>query len=217
MAGFYGLLGLLGVTLAAPASGAQPSVDVAWSPTEQGSSRIIRAPGRLVVGPTEEFSGGSFPYGGVEVGRVMACALQPLGQPYVVDCEGLGGTGDVLEPPHRYVFACFVRGWSDDGIELLLPDHWSAGDVSQHAVVSIPGDRPAGSSELAHSVVVAFIPDDPMHVPGILMYRAVPGITSGAEFAFSRNLELGLPLTFDLLDDSSGRIVKVGRLEDLDL
>lgn len=214
--GFYGLLALQGVFLAAPGEVPPPSAIAAdWMHVDASGSRIIRAPGRIVVGPQNLAA--DFPYGGVEIGTVRATMLQPLGEPYVVEFEGLGDIGEILEPPHRYVFATFVRGWDDRAIELLFPDHFERGSATQHALVNVPGERSAGTSDLDHAVVLLFVPDDTIHAPSILLHRAIPDWQDGAQLLWQRSEELGLPLSFECMQDASGRIVQIGRLEDIEL
>lgn len=181
------------------------------------AARVIRAPGTIVIAPTTEFAAGTFPYGGTEVGKVRLVALATHGKEFHVQYEALGEVGDVLESDQKWTFSCLLRGWDDDAIRLLMPDAYSAGAVSQHAVMSVPGAQVPGASALNRAVKLAFVPDDPAQVPGVLLYRAVPDWTDGAEMAFRRGSELGIPLTFDCIRDTSSRILKVGRLVDLAL
>ncbi len=181
------------------------------------SARVIRAPGRLVVNPTQAFDGGTFPFNGTDVGRVNACALASDGSAIQVEAEDFGEVVDVLEGNQKWVFACFVRGWDSDAIRLFQPDGYSVGAVSQHAVFSAPGESKTNSSALARAVSLVFVPDDIVNVPALMIYRAVPDWTPGSEFAFQRKAELGLPITFQCVRDTSGRYLKMGRLVDLAL
>ena len=52
---------------------------------------------------------------------------------------------------------------------------------------------------------------------GLILYHAIPSWTDGAELAFRRQAEFGIPLSFECLRDSSGRILKMGRMADLAL
>lgn len=181
------------------------------------AARIIRAPGRLVVTPTTAFASGTYPYGGTEIGMARMCQLTPLGTPYRVEAEGLGEVNDILEPNIRWVFTCFLRGWDDDAVlKFLAPGH-SAGSDSQHAVYSVPGSLVPGKSALSRGLKIAYIPDDPVHVPGLLLYRAVPDWIDGAEIAFQRGSELGIPLVFECVRDASNRTLAMGRITDLPL
>jgi hypothetical protein len=66
-------------------------------------------------------------------------------------------------------------------------------------------------------VVLVYVPDDPVHVPGLLIYRGIPDLIDGAELAFQRGSELGIEMRVQCLRDTTGKIVKVGRLADLEL
>jgi hypothetical protein len=167
------------------------------------------------VNPT--IPGGAYPYGGTEVGKTNLVLVQPTGTPFLVEYEGLGEVGDVLEANKRYVFSCFLRGWDDKGVEKLRADAYEAGSVSQHAVFFEPGNVVPGESALSRSVVLVYVPDDPIHVPGVLVYRGIPNWTDGAELAFQRDNELGIPLTVECVRDTSDRILRIGRLADLQL
>lgn len=180
-------------------------------------ARIIRAPGRIVIGPIEDLATGEFPFGGAEIGRANLCVLQPMDEQARIWCEGLGETTDILEAGNRWVWSCFLRGWNDNAIRLLLQDGYAQGEQSQHAVFEAPGQQRAGRTALGRAVVLLFVPDDPVHAPAVLLYAAVPDWSSGAELQFRRGEELGMPLTFECLRDSGGRILKVGRLVDLAL
>ena len=182
------------------------------------AARSIRAPGRLIVAPLgqefADFNGGTYPYRGREIGKVRSCVAMPQGSAYFVESEATGAVTDVLESGQRWVFACFLRGWDDDAIALFRPGGYTTGAITQHAVFSAPDEVP-GSSALSRAVKLAFIPDDPVNVPGVIIYRAVPNWSDGAELALQRDEELGLPMTFECLRDSTGRILQIGRIHDL--
>lgn len=91
------------------------------------SSRTIRASGRLVVGPTDLST--AYPYGGTEVGRTQLVVVQSHGEFYRVEGEGIGKATDVLEGSQRHTFSCFLRGWDDDAVDLLLNDGDTLGVV----------------------------------------------------------------------------------------
>ena len=177
--------------------------------------RTIRAPGRIVVAPSDLAA--VYPHGGTEVGLTRACVLQPLGQSFAVAAEGLAGSPtDILEPPHEYVFSCFVRGWSDAAVSRFFRDRYAAGAVSGHARYSAPSP-PFGSSGLPYALTILFVPDDPIHVPAIVIYRGLPDWSENSEIAFQRVDELGLPLAVDCLRSDAGKILEVGMLADLSL
>lgn len=181
------------------------------------SARVIRAPGRLVINPTVAFDGGTYPYGGTEVGKSNLCVLQSLGSSFRVESEGLGEASDILEGNNHWVFTCLLRGWDDDAVLQLLSGGYQAGTVTQHSVFHVPGSRTPGQSALSRAVILAYIPDDPLHVPGVLIYRGIPDWTEGAEIAFQRRSELGIPLSLDCMRDVNGNTLRIGRIHDLPL
>ena len=85
-------------------------------------SRIIRAPGRIIIGPTNLAA--ADPYGGTEVGKSNLCTLQSHGTPFRVESEALGEATDILEANKRFVFACFIRGWDDDAVNAPVHDFY---------------------------------------------------------------------------------------------
>lgn len=178
-------------------------------------ARIVRAPGRLVVNPTD--LGAAYPYGGTEVGKSNLCVLQPRGTGFRVEAESLGEATDVLESSNEYVFACFLRGWDDDAVAQFLSGGFTAGAVSKHAVWSEPGTTVPGASALDRALILLYVPDDLLHTPAVLVFRGVPDWNEGSELAFQRGDELGLPIAFDCIRDTNDHILSVGRLADLSL
>ena len=176
---------------------------------------VIRAPGRLVVGPSDLSA--DYPYGGVEVGKTKLCVVHPVGRSFRIESEGLGGTSDILEGPSEHVFSCFLRGWDDNAIEQLLSANFVAGTTSQHATYVAPGAVVAGSSAFDRAVVMLFVPDDPVHVPAIIIYRGIPFLPDDARVAFDRQDELGIPIAVDCVRSAAGSILAIGMFADLSL
>jgi len=180
------------------------------------ATRVLRAPGKLVVNPSDLAL--DYPYGGVEVGKTRLVVLASFGSAVRIECEGLGGdASDVLERTNRYVFSCFLRGWDDDAVEQFFADNFVQGSVSGHALFREPGVRAPGASALSRAVALLYVPDDAVHNPSALIYRGVPDWSDGAELAFQRGEELGIPLAVDCLRGATGKIIEVGRLVDLTL
>lgn len=179
-------------------------------------ARILRAPGKIVVGPTNLST--AFPYGGTLIGLSRLCVLKPLGTNLRVVAEGLGGEPtDVLHSQNEYVFSCFLRGWDDDAVRFFWPDNYEVGAVSGHALQTIPGTLMAGASMLSHALKVLYVPDDVVHVPSLLIYSGIPDWSDSAEMALQRREELGLPVAMDCIRDATGRILQLGMLADLTL
>ena len=180
------------------------------------ASRVLRAPGRLVVDPSNLAL--NYPYGGTEVGRTRLVVLQMLGTGFRVESEGLGGeASDVVESTNRFVLSCFLRGWDDAAVERFFARNYTQGAVSGHAVFAEPGNAEPGRSALARAVSLLYVPDDAVHAPSVLIYRGVPDWSEGAEVAYQRGEELGIPLAVECVRSTTGKILEVGRLVDLSL
>ena len=179
------------------------------------TEHIIRSPGKLVVNPTTEFYGGTYPYGGTEVGKARGCVVRSLGTSFRVESEALGEAVDILESDNRWVFACFLRGWDDDAIANLLEDAYEVGPRTQHAVYAVPGNATPGASAMLRAVTLAYVPDDPIFGIGAMIYRGIASIEDGGEIPFTRTTETGIPLVVDCLRDDNNWILKIGRLSDL--
>lgn len=179
------------------------------------ASRILRAPGRLVVNPVDSFADGTFPFGGIEVGATQLCVLQQADTSFSVEYEATGDIGEVLEGGSRFTFVCVLRGFDDAAVEWLMQDGFEAGDLSQHAVYHAPGSRLAGTSSFTRGVRLVYVPDDPIHVPAVMIFNGIPEWTDNGQIAFQRASEFGVPLTVQCVRDAEGRILSVGRLADL--
>lgn len=179
-------------------------------------SRILRAPSRVIVGPTDLSE--AAPYGGKYVGHTKSVALVSTRVMFRVEDEGLGEATDVLESKHQYVFSCFLRGWDDDAVQLLFPGHYSAGAVSGRAVFQSPGTRLPGRSALSRGQTILIVPDDVDNMPACLMHRVIVDVADQSQLDFSAQRDLGITLRGECLRGSAvSRILDVGRLADLSL
>ena len=180
------------------------------------SSRILRAPSRVIVGPTNLSS--AAPYGGKYVGHTKSVALVTTRNLVRIEDEGLGEASDILESRNQYVFSCILRGWDDDAVELLFPGQYSAGAVSGRAIFKSPGTLLPGRSALSRGVKILIVPDDVDNAPACLMHRVVCDVADQSQLDWSAQNEFGLTLTGHCMRGASvSRIIEVGRLADLSL
>ena len=179
---------------------------------------LLKIPGRLVVNPTTSFATTSYPYGGTEIGRANQCALQSFGTPFPVWYESLGRAGDILSGDIRFVFSCFLRGWDDDAIELMLSKGYAEGSTTRHSQYSEPAEVP-GQTILGRGVRLVYVPDDTVHAPALIIYHGIVEFQESAPVSWQRSAEHGLPVTVECLDDAdydaAPKIWKAGRLADL--
>lgn len=163
------------------------------------SARTLRGPGRLIVNPTDSDLSGTYPYGGTEVGKTRGVTWAPLGQYFRVECEATGEASDILEPNQRWIFSCFMRGWDDDAVRLMLARGYTEDTVSQHAALSAPADVLPGQSAMSRAVVLVYVPEEPTRTPGLVLYSAIPLWTNAAEQAYQDGSELGIPLVMECM------------------
>jgi hypothetical protein len=177
--------------------------------------RLLRAPGRLVAGPSS--LSGSFPYGGTALGASRAVILKSYGAYYPVTAAELGGEPvEYLERGEIWGCQAFMRGADDDALAALFPNT-AAGATTQHKVVSGPGTNKAGFRVSARSVVLLFVPDDITRAPAWILYRACPMPAEPTDIQQSAKEEYGFDARFMGIRDTSSRVIAIGRLEDLSL
>jgi hypothetical protein len=163
--------------------------------------------------------GDDLDYGGVECGLVKQVVLTSKGRPpFRVENESLGEPTDILNPPKDYAVSFFLRGWDDDAVEQFLTDGTNAaGGTSLHRGFEIPGATVPGASALGRALVLMFVPDDVLHVPTLLVYRAIPYWTIGAEMAWQHESELGIPISCECMRDANLNTLAIKMMADLSL
>jgi len=182
------------------------------------STGVIRAAGTIIASPTDlTDAAGTGEYGGSIIGSTRAVALEPLGSPYRVECEGLGEYSDVLEGNNRYVASFFLRGWSLSAVANLLAGGYSQGATTKNAVWKVPGTRTPGQSASGRGLVWLFVPDDTLNHPALIIRSGIPDFADSAELAFQHREELGLSVAVECLRNTSGQTLDMGHLEDLTL
>ena len=185
--------------------------------TFKSASRVIRAPGIVIVSPSSLTAGADGTYGGSIIGTTRAVAMVPLGRPYYVECEGLGEYSDVLEGNKRYVVNFFLRGWDKAAVSSLLAGGYSEGTASKNAVWKAPGTKVPGESATSRAAVWLLVPDDTNAHPALIVRAGIPDFADGAEVAFQHTEELGLNVTLECLRDGTGKTLDLGHLDDLTL
>ena len=185
--------------------------------TFKSSTRLIRAPGKIIAAPSSLTAGATGEYGGSIIGTTRAVALVPLGTTFQVECEGLGEFSDVLEGNNRYIANFFLRGWDQAAVAKLLAGGYSVGSATKNAVWKEPGTKTPGQSAIGRALVWLFVPDDVDNHPALIIRSGIPDFADGAEMAFQRGEEFGLNMTIECIRDGSGNILDLGILADLSL
>lgn len=182
------------------------------------STRVIRAPGKVISTPTDlADAAGTGEYGGTIIGSIKLVVLVPLGRPYVVECEGRGEASDILEANKKYVVHLFLRGWDKSAVLSLLAGGYAAGATTGNAVWTEPGSKTPGQSATGRALTWLFAPDDTHNHPALIIRAGIPDFTDGAEIAFQRGEEFGLSMSIECLRNATNQILDLGHLADLTL
>jgi len=187
------------------------------------SSRIIHYPATVVVDPTDLATPGTDnAYGGTLVGKTMDLGLQSVGDdPLPLWGECYGEPLDYLEGSNAFLLGMLLLGYDDDAVAQFMPSGYAAGATTGHAKFTEPGNRTPGQSALesgnARDVALLILPEDTIHVPALIVYRAIPDWTPAATIAMERRTKFGLPMTFTCLRNASGNIYQWAMIDDMDL
>lgn len=178
--------------------------------------RIMRCSGRLIFSPQDETNADG-KWGGTVLGSTEAFSIQSLGEQYEIEGEGIGRPTDILEADRRYACGCALRSWDDDMVTQLMTD----GDVTTGAVTGRkmwtgPGTSiTPGESALGRAVVLLWAPDDYNHLPGVLVYNAIPQVSPGFEIQFGKAVETIIPFAARAFSSSSGQAVQIAMVRDM--
>lgn len=187
--------------------------------------RVIRAPGRLAINPTNLAL--AWPHGGTGLGATNKVVLISYGASYPVTIEAFGGEPvDYLEKGEVWGMGFIVRAWDPTALATIFPNT-SVGAVSQKRGVSAPGTVRAGNWVSDRSVKLVFTPEGATHaqsstqqdvdVPFVVLYKALPLLQAQAELMFSRTEELKVPALFMGVRDASARTVVIRPRADISL
>lgn len=179
-------------------------------------SRILRAPARIIINPTDPTA--ATPFGGTALGLTREAALVEQGGPgRRIESELLGEATEVLETANVASFGCFIRGWDDDALEHLMSGGYAAGEETSRATYTSPGTRIPGQTAFDRAVTLLLAPENPADAPALLIHRFIPFWDTESTLRWSRQEELGIPLAGECLRGANGRIYDIARMADLTL
>lgn len=167
--------------------------------------------GALIVAPTN-LTGPD--YGGTRLGIIDSCRLTPITRNFFITAEEYGGeTVDEVYLGRDWILTCTVRGYDNDSLDTLFPNT-ADGSSSTKTVISEPGGLLAGSTNSGRAVKLLFAPEDSTQ-PGFLFYRAMPQLRRAVNIDFRLNRETAFLTHWRGIRDASGRVIQIGRVEDL--
>lgn len=178
-------------------------------------ANILHSPGRLSFGPADLTT--AYPHGGTSLGIVRQIAASPNAQYRSVTAEEYGG--EVVEQLYvgeAWTLAAILREYDDDAMAAIF-QNTSTGSVSQHTLIEHPGANRAGRLLVAaKGIILVFTPDAP-DTNFVVFHRAIPMVGEAAELSLSHNTPMEIAVVFAGVRDAAGKMVSVGRAEDITL
>lgn len=181
----------------------------------------MKVKGTLIASPTDLTI--ASPYGGTVLGPVRDGRLFLGSRPQFVEAEEWGGQPvDLIQGRDMAKLACVIRTWDADAIEQAVP-HSEDGSSGERLWLYQPGKtdsdtvRPGRSLEESYGITLCLAPLAPDRDPFIVLYNAVPAVEESHELWMTLNREFDLGLAWQGLPDDSGRVLAIGRREDITL
>lgn len=177
---------------------------------------MLKIPGKLIQDPTN-LSAAS-PYGGTVLGLVRAIYFRPTSKSKAIEAEEWGSqVVEVIHGGTSCVMAAVLRGYDDDALSAMFLDT-ATGTPSRDTVARFRVDSGrAGTLLSTKSMKLLFEPGAPIRHRAIILREALPVVTDETEMALDQTEELGIPVMWYGVPDSSGRVAEVARIGDLSL
>lgn len=177
---------------------------------------VVRAPGRLVLNPTDLTA--AYPYGGTELGVVRDLLFRPgIEVERLIAEEWKTAVASIVKAEYA-VLAGVLRSWDDDMLNMLFPNV-STGSVTGKKMVeglANSGNRTAGYDMAAKAGKVLFVPDARNDGQFLVLYRAIPVVDQAAQLSFQIGEEYGLAFMFEAVPDHNGRTYRIALKDDLE-
>ena len=180
---------------------------------------ILRVPADLIWNPTT-FPGGSSPYGGTYLGLARDKEFIPEPQLRPVWGEVLGTWKDVFYCGEKVRLDAVLRYPDTDAITTIAFKAFAPGSSGTNFLFRPGGttaNTRAGTSLYASAGVLLLAARANVDHPFVIMYKAIPVISSEALLRFSMGEEWGLKVSFYGSIDTSGRNYAHGRRANLTL
>lgn len=175
-------------------------------------SKIIRAPGRLIVNPTDLNSPPAF--GGIEIGIHRDIEMRFNQQYYWIFAEEYSTSVDAISCPDEAEIRAYARGMDASGIQYMFPST-SAGAMGDRVIqdFDFTGGVRAGAllTEVFTNMSLMFAPKDYDRHPFVIFHRVIPWLDEAAAMPLSRVEELSYAVAFRALPDVSGKSYTIGR------
>lgn len=194
--------------------------------TGDPSRLLAGVPGRLIARAGADFSSfatTAYPYGGVELGLVGDGRLTRVEGTYDVHAEEYGGVEVVEEVPtgDSWVYTANLRSWDDDALLYVFGQTKVGALMGRRVVVASGGtSTPLGVGEgrsrrWSGGLRIAFVADDPVNRPSLLLPQAIARTVRELEVPLTLRDEAGISCSFRGLRPVTGTAASWGPLADL--
>ncbi len=143
--------------------------------------------GRVYRNPTE-IPPVTAPYGGTELGEVLAVELRRSEPVALIRAMEWGQDVDAISEGVVWAFAGSFVSWDVDAFAAVFPEVNAAQPLSGEAGLTISSDnngtRVGGRSAQALAAKILFVPDDPEH-PAFLGWQMIPVVAEDVELPLS--------------------------------
>lgn len=170
------------------------------------AGNVLYLPGKLIKNPTQ-IAGGTFPYGGTELGLIRNARWQP-GLTYDrAIAEEWGTTVAAFIEEERSIVACVLRSWDDALLATLFPNT----QTDRYGQVGIlgrflgSGVARSGFDITTRSFGLLFAPMAASRQRHLYLHNAYALVEESMELQLSIGREAGFALMFEALPDSQGR------------
>jgi len=177
---------------------------------------ILHMPGRLYADPTD-FSAAE-PYGGTRLGMFKQIVLRFGSEHKTITAEEWGNqVVQVIHGGTSLVVAATLREFDNDALAAIFLDT-AAGSPSGERVIKIRADAGrAGTKLTTKAMKLLFVPRAATRQPSIYIRQAVPVLADETSIALATHEEVGIPVLFYGIPDTSEDVAEIGRLGDLTL
>lgn len=169
---------------------------------------LLFMPARIVKNPTTNPEGGTFPFGGTELGKVNGVRVIRHLYQAPLDSEQLGTIFDVVYSGEDWEVQVFFSTWNEDVISTLYPNVATVNGFKR--VDHLPSDYQSGSFESGRAIGLLVVPDNDEFDPFCYIKAAIPNVQATTAMEYRLRQEGIFPAQFKAIPPSSGEIVQWG-------
>jgi hypothetical protein len=182
-------------------------------------NQIRTIPGRLIKDPTDLSSAPNF--GGTPLGLFRDVEFRFGYRTELITAMEYGGTPvESVYLGETAVLAGLLRSEDADAIGSIFPNSTlgtSSGERTIDGNAFQTGKNRSGYLLSSKAIKLLFAPKDYERDPFIVIYKAIPALEEAAALQLAVTREYGIAVAFHAIPDSTGRLYRIGRREDIAL